>query len=116
MSECGNRTHGQTPMETTNTSIPIGLFRGLLSRGGPQTKKLAYLYGIAVSSVWLTIGLWVPIKSEWNYALAMFLGAVTTGYVGGKKVGSMAQPASGLQASVSEPPTETTGAKIGGQP
>lgn len=115
MPEC-NRTPGPIPTETTNTSIPIGLFRGLLSRGGPQTKKLAYLYGIAVASVWLTIGLWVPIKAEWNVALAMFLGAVTTGYVGGKKVGSQAQPASGPQTMVSEPSTETTGAKIEGQP
>ena len=71
------------------------IFRDLLSRGGPQTKKLAYLYGIAVASVWLTIGLWVPIRSEWNVALALFLGAITTGYVGGKKVGAAALTAPG---------------------
>lgn len=64
------------------------MIRDLLSRGGPQTKKVAYLWGIFVASVWLTIGLWVPIRSEWNVALALFLGAVTTGYVGGKKVGA----------------------------
>jgi len=111
-----NPTPGQTPTETTPTSIPIGLFRGLLSRGGPQTKKLAYLYGIAVASVWLTIGLWVPIKAEWNYALAMFLGAVTTGYVGGKKVGAAVPPADGPKTIVSQSSIETVSAKIGGQP
>lgn len=68
---------------------------GLLGRGGPQTKKLAFLYGILVASIWLTIGLWVPITAEWNVALALFLGAITTGYVGGKKVGSQARPAPG---------------------
>lgn len=114
MPEC-NRTPGQTPTETTNTSIPIGLFRVLLSRGGPQTKKLAYLYGIAVASVWLTIGLWVPIKSEWNVALALFLGAVTTGYVGGKKVGVAAPPAT-ENGAVSERPAMDGSAKIEGQP
>jgi hypothetical protein len=70
----------------------VTTFRDLLSRGGPQTKKLAYLYGIAVASVWLTIGLWVPIRPEWNVALALFLGAITTGYVGGKKVAASAPP------------------------
>lgn len=109
-------THGQTPTETTNTSTPIGLFRGLLGRGGPQTKKLAYLYGIAVASVWLTIGLWVEIKAEWNWAFGLFLGAVTTGYVGGKKVGVEAPPASGPKMIVSQSSTETVSAKIEGQP
>ena len=75
---------------------------GLLGRGGPQTKKLAFLYGILVASVWLTIGLWVPITAEWNVALALFLGAVTTGYVGGKKVGAAAPTAPGGE-SVAEP-------------
>ena len=75
---------------------------GLLGRGGPQTKKLAYLWGILVASIWLTIGLWVPITAEWNVALALFLGAVTTGYVGGKKVGAAAPPAPGGE-SVAEP-------------
>ena len=68
---------------------------GLLGRGGPQTKNLAYLWGILVASIWLTIGLWVPITAEWNVALALFLGAITTGYVGGKKVGAVAPSAPG---------------------
>ena len=68
---------------------------GLLGRGGPQTKKLAFLYGILVASIWLTIGLWVRITAEWNVALALFLGAITTGYVGGKKVGAVAPSAPG---------------------
>lgn len=109
-----SQTPGQTPSDTVHTSIPIGLFRGLLARGGPQTKKLAYLYGIGVASVWLTIGLWVPIKSEWNVALALFLGAVTTGYVGGKKVGDSASPARVNPGDVSKL-AERTGDKIEGQ-
>lgn len=113
MSECGNQTHGETPTETTNTSIPIGLFRGLLSRGGPQTKKLAYLAGIAAAIVWLTLGIWIPIRAEWNVAFALFLGAITTGYVGGKKVGAAVPPAPGVRASASDSTPE--GAKIGGQ-
>ena len=75
---------------------------GLLGRGGPQTKKLAYLWGIFVTSIWLTIGLWVPITADWNVALALFLGAVTTGYVGGKRVGAAAPTAPGGE-SVAEP-------------
>lgn len=115
MPEC-NRTPGQTPTTNDPTNIPTGLFRGLLTRGGPQTKKLAYLAGIAAAIIWLTLGIWIPIRAEWNVAFALFLGAITTGYVGGKKVGSMAQPASGAGAKVSEPSNEATGAKIGGQP
>ena len=115
MSECSSsQTHGPTPTTSTPTTGNTGLFRGLLGRGGPQTKKLAYLYGIAVASVWLTIGLWVPIKAEWNVALALFLGAVTTGYVGGKKVGAAAPLAPGERASASDSSPE--GAKIEEQP
>lgn len=109
----GCMTPGQTPTTSGHTSIHIGLFRGLLNRGGPQTKKLAYLYGIGVASIWLTIGLWVPIKPEWNVALALFLGAVTTGYVGGKKVGAAASPAS-INGAVSESGSMGAGDKIGG--
>jgi len=75
---------------------------GLLGRGGPQTKKLAFIWGIFVTSIWLTIGLWLPITAEWNVALALFLGAITTGYVGGKKVGAAAPTAPGGE-SVAEP-------------
>ena len=75
-----------TKIHTGWNMRPFEWLNGVLGRGGPQTKKLAFLYGIVVASVWLTIGLWVPIRSEWNVALALFLGAVTTGYVGGKKV------------------------------
>jgi len=83
--EC-NPTPGQTPTTSAPTNTLIGLFRGLLGRGGPQTKKIAYLYGILVASLWLTIGLWIPIRAEWNIAFGLFLGAITTGYVGGKRV------------------------------
>lgn len=83
-----------------------GLLSGLLSRGGPQSKKVAYLAVIAAGIVWLSIGLWVPIRDSWNVAFALLLGAVTTGYVGGKKVEAAASPA---RASASD-----TGAKIGG--
>ena len=68
---------------------------GLLGRGGPQTKKLAYLWVVFCSTIWLTIGIWRPFSAEWNVALGLLLTAVTTGYVGSKKVGSQARPAPG---------------------
>ena len=75
---------------------------GLLGRGGPQTKKLAYIWVVFCSTIWLTIGIWRPFSAEWNVALGLLLTAVTTGYVGGKKVGSQARPAPGGE-SVAEP-------------
>lgn len=66
----------------------------LLARGGPQTKKLAYLWVILCATIWLTIGIWRPFTAEWNVALGLLLTAVTTGYVGGKKVGATASTAS----------------------
>lgn len=71
----------------------MNLLRALLSRGGPQTKKLAYLWVILCSTIWLTIGIWRPFTAEWNVALGLLLTAVTTGYVGGKKVGAAAPSA-----------------------
>ena len=65
-------------------------FSSLLARGGPQTKKLAYLWVILCTTIWLTIGIWRPFTTEWNVALGLLLTAVTTGYVGGKKVGATA--------------------------
>ena len=82
-----------TPTPSNGTS----LLKGLISRGGPQTKKVAYLAGIAAGIVWLSIGLFIGIKPEWNVAFGLFLGAITTGYVGGKKVGAAASPAAGAQ-------------------
>lgn len=75
---------------------------GLLGRGGPQTKKLAYIWVIACSTIWLTIGIWRPFSAEWNVAFGLLLTAVTTGYVGGKKVGAAAPSAPGGE-SVAEP-------------
>jgi len=72
---------------------------GLLGRGGPQTKKLAYIWVIACSTIWLTIGIWRPFSAEWNVAFGLLLTAVTTGYVGGKKVGSQARPAPGGESA-----------------
>ena len=64
----------------------LNLLPGLLGRGGPQTKKVAYLAVIVSGIVWLSIGMKVEIKPEWNVAFGLLLGAVTTGYVGGKYV------------------------------
>ena len=62
------------------------MIRAILSPGGPQTKKAAYLLVIVAGVVWLSIGLWVPIRAEWNIAFGLLLAAVTGGYVGGKAV------------------------------
>jgi len=71
----------------------------LLGRGGPQTKKLAYLWVILCATIWLTIGIWRPFTAEWNVALGLLLTAATTGYVGGKKVGVAAPSASGASGT-----------------
>lgn len=85
----------------------------LLSRGGPQTKKLAYLAVITASLVWLSVGLKVEIKREWNVAFGLLLAAVTTGYVGGKKVGASASPAtSGASSAIASDVSAAGSAKI----
>jgi len=61
-------------------------FSSLLGPGGPQTKRLAYLMVITAGIVWLSVGLKVEIKREWNYAFGSLLLAVSGGYVGGKLV------------------------------
>lgn len=90
------------------------MMRDLLSRGGPQTKKIAYLVVIAAGVVWLTVGLWVPIRAEWNVAFGFLLGAVTTGYVGGKKVALAGAPVGNRQPSPASDVSVDPDAKIGG--
>lgn len=76
----------------------------LLARGGPQTKKLAFLGVIGAGIIWLTIGLWVPLRPEWNVAFGLLLAAGTGGYVGGKAIASRLPPSSVLGAKPEDQP------------
>jgi len=63
-----------------------GQLINLLGTGGYQVKKVAYLLVIIASIVWLSVEVRHGLSSSWCTAYAMLLGAVTTGYLGGKKI------------------------------
>lgn len=80
----------------------------LLSRGGPQSKKTAYLMVVVCGCFCLVWhGVRHGIGVEWLGALAALLGATTTGYLGGKKIG-LAGPVSGM-GSVETPNLQGSG-------
>lgn len=72
----------------------------LLSRGGPQAKKAAYLVVVLCGCFCLV---WHGVKHgiglEWLAALGALLGATTTGYLKGKQIG-LEGPVSGSMGSV----------------
>ena len=59
----------------------------LLATGGPQAKKVAYLSVVMASIAWLSIDLRHGISASWVTVYGLLLSAVTTGYLGGKKIG-----------------------------
>jgi hypothetical protein len=58
----------------------------LLGTGGWQVKKVAYLLVIIASIVWLSIELGKGFTETWKTVYGMLVLAVTTGYLGGKKI------------------------------
>lgn len=119
MSECGNRTHGQTPTATTHTTGSIGL-SSLFRDWRNQIS-----WGRICAAVALVVAVWREFTGADLWHVALWLGVATGSYGISKgteivallkQAGSTAQPASGPQTMVSEPSTETTGAKIEGQP
>ena len=58
----------------------------MLGVGGWQVKKFAYLLVIISSVVWLSVEIRNGISSSWCTAYTILIGAVTTGYLGGKKI------------------------------
>jgi hypothetical protein len=58
----------------------------LLSHGGAQTKKAAYLLVVVASVTWLSVDLRHGITEKWIAVYGLLLTAVTSGYLGGKKI------------------------------
>lgn len=72
-------------MTLTTTTLIDGL-KSLLGIGGWQAKKAAYLLVIVASVAWLSVDLRHGITANWIAVYVALLGAVTTGYLGGKKI------------------------------
>jgi len=76
----------------------------LLSAGGPQAKKVAYLAVVLSACAYLAWDLRAGrITWEWVGALTATLGAVTGGYIKGKQVSASAGPAGGAVGSSAGP-------------
>ena len=102
--------------------------RVLSGPSGPSTKRhivaasagvlCLVTIGLGIAStvwIWRNGDLGAGAVSALTFAAGILAGLAGSAYRK-KEVGSQAQPASGAGASVSEPSTEATGAKIGGQP
>ena len=74
-------------MTPTMKTLIDGLV-SLLGRGGWQTKKAAYLVVVVSTVAWLSVDLHMHqgITGNWISVYALLLGAVTTGYLGGKRL------------------------------
>lgn len=72
-------------MILTTKTLTDGLM-SLLDRGGWQAKKVAYLLVVLASLVWLSVGLKWGITANWITVYSLLLAAVTTGYLGGKRI------------------------------